>query len=228
MSKSFHLKNESHQAELSSLVAKEVRRVLVRYDEVIAVRRISSRIEIATDGSLLPTCQQAIHDDLTDLASEFVHRLAAEAVGRFDTNVDKEPPASVQTEDEPCRNVPKWPSRQAEPLRIEEWAGPVAGATHLEKRLGIPRSTLHWWQRHNDVIALRRGARKHVFPLAQFIDGRPIPGIRQVLSSLSNPRSAWLWLIRSSPLLDNRIPIEMLRQDLIAEVTAAAKEFSLI
>ncbi|WP_426213802.1 antitoxin Xre/MbcA/ParS-like domain-containing protein [Mesorhizobium abyssinicae] len=46
---------------------------------------------------------------------------------------------------------------------------------------------MHWWQRHDDVIALRSGARKHVFPLAQFVDGRPTLGIRQVLSSIPNP-----------------------------------------
>ncbi|TGV47385.1 hypothetical protein EN784_54280, partial [bacterium M00.F.Ca.ET.141.01.1.1] len=88
-----------------------------------------------------------------------------------------------------------------EGARIAEWAGPVAGSTHLERRFGIPRSTLHWWQRHNDVVAFRRGSRKHVFPLAQFIDGRPMPGIREVLSSISDPRLAWLWLISPSPLL---------------------------
>ncbi|RVC57294.1 hypothetical protein EN759_36120, partial [Mesorhizobium sp. M00.F.Ca.ET.038.03.1.1] len=66
-----------------------------------------------------------------------------------------------------------------------------------------------------------------VFPLAQFLDGRPTPGIRQVLSSISNPRLAWQWLIRPSPLVDHRVPIEMLRKDLSAEVASAARAFSL-
>lgn len=110
--------------------------------------------------------------------------------------------------------------------RLEEWAGRVAGPTLLEEQFGIPRSTLHWWQRHNDVIALRKGARKHVFPLAQFIDGRPVPGIRQVLALVPNHRLAWHWLIQPSPFLEGDIPIDRLRQDLIDEVVSAAQRFS--
>lgn len=74
---------------------------------------------------------------------------------------------------------------------IEEWAGPVAGSTYLEETLRIPRSTLHRWQRRREVIALRTGGRKHVFPLAQFVDGRPVPGLREVLGYIDHPRAAW-------------------------------------
>ncbi|MGX5805861.1 antitoxin Xre/MbcA/ParS-like domain-containing protein, partial [Bradyrhizobium sp. Arg314] len=73
----------------------------------------------------------------------------------------------------------------------------------------------------------RRGSRKHVFPLAQFIDGRPIPGIRLVLSSISDPRIAWLWLISPSPLLKGRVPIELLREGRDLDVASAAGALSL-
>jgi hypothetical protein len=85
---------------------------------------------------------------------------------------------------------------------------------------------LHRWQRNNEVVALRKGGRKHVFPLAQFVDGRPASGIREVLSSIAHPRLAWLWLIQPSAILGGRTPIEMLRRDLVTDVAVAALEFS--
>lgn len=48
-------------------------------------------------------------------------------------------------------------------------------------------------------MALRKGGRKHVFPLAQLVDGRPAMGISEVLAAISNPRLAWFWLTRPCP-----------------------------
>ncbi|TGV50887.1 DUF2384 domain-containing protein, partial [Mesorhizobium sp. M00.F.Ca.ET.149.01.1.1] len=90
----------------------------------------------------------------------------------------------------------------------------------------IPRSTLHRWQRRGEVIGLRKGGRKHVFPLAQFVDGRPVPGISEVLSAITNPRLAWFWLTRPSPELDGRVPIEMLRDDMVEDVLRAVRALS--
>lgn len=76
------------------------------------------------------------------------------------------------------------------------------------------------------VVALRKGGRKHVFPLAQFVDGRPAPGIGEVLAAITNPRLAWFWLTRPSPELDGRTPIEMLREDMIEDVVRVARNLS--
>lgn len=108
-------------------------------------------------------------------------------------------------------------------MRLEDWAGPVAGPTYLEENLQIPRSTLHRWQQRNQVIALRKGLGRHVFPLAQFVDGRPVSGIPDVLALAKHPRLAWLWLISPSPYLDGRVPVELLREDMVAEVVQAAR-----
>ncbi|MER9756254.1 hypothetical protein NKJ46_22975 [Mesorhizobium sp. M0166] len=214
MTKPFN--SEPRQDELSSLVAKEVQRALVQ--EIMK--------DVAAGDLFSGTPQQTLHNDLTALASEFVRRLAAEAVRRSNESAGDAAPLTVRTEGARECTVLKARDQQSDCLRIEDWAGAVAGPTYLEQRFGIPRSTLHWWQRHNDVVAFRKGARKHVFPLAQFIDGRPAPGIRQVLSLIANPRPAWLWLTRPSSRLNGRIPIEMLRQDLAAEVILAARDFS--
>ncbi|MER8438809.1 DUF2384 domain-containing protein [Mesorhizobium sp. M1312] len=230
MTKSFDFGNEPRQDdELSSFVAQEVKRVLAQHEGVMNERSsISSHMGTGNIAAaeLLCNARQTIHDDLTALASEFVRRLAAEAVRRSNGSAGEAAPLRVRTEGARAGAILKARDQQSDCLRIEDWAGAVAGPTYLEEHFGIPRSTLHWWQRHNDVIALRKGARKHVFPLAQFIDGRPAPGIRQVLSLIANPRPAWLWLTSPSPRLDGQIPIEMLRQDLAAEVIWAARDFS--
>lgn len=223
--------DEPDQDKLPGLVAKEVHRVLAQFDEVIKAHgstppAVSACSITATD----PLGQKAVCDDLAGLVSELVHWLAVEAARRLSAGADEAPAFSVPIECEPSleagRVVAEAGDQQPEFMRIEDWAGQVAGSTYLQKRFGIPRSTLNWWQRHNHVIALRKGPGKHVFPLSQFIDGRPAPGIRQVLISINNRREAWLWLIQPCPLLEGRVPLQMLRQDLVAEVVLAAQRVS--
>ncbi|QKC86824.1 hypothetical protein EB232_34920 (plasmid) [Mesorhizobium sp. NZP2077] len=201
--------DEKRQTELSSFVMREVQRILAQCDEA----RQGEKAAVVPSGSA--------SNDLTAVAAEFLGRLEAEAARRLDAQACEI--ASRPLPDHPLGH-PVLKDCSREGARIAEWAGPVAGSTRLESRFGIPRSTLHWWQRHNDVIAFRRGSRKHVFPLAQFIDGRPMPGIRQVLSSISDPRLAWLWLISPSPLLKGRVPIELLKEGMNTEVVASAAQ----
>ena len=89
--------------------------------------------------------------------------------------------------------------------------------------MGIARSTLHDWQRRGEVIALLKGARKHVFPLAQFVDGRPAQGIRDIVDIVDSPRRAWFWMVKPSPLLGDKRPIDLLKQDRRLEVVEAAR-----
>ncbi|AZO32275.1 hypothetical protein [Mesorhizobium sp. M1B.F.Ca.ET.045.04.1.1] len=214
MSGTTDLGDEKRQSELTSFVMKEVQRILAQSNEA----RQGEKAAVVPSGS--PS------NDLTASAAEFLSRLEAEAARRLNAQAS-EIASRPRSADHPLvhRVVEDCPKEGA---RIAEWAGPVAGSTHLEKRFGIPRSTLYWWQRHNDVVAFRRGSRKHVFPLAQFIDGRPIPGIKQVLSSIADPRVAWLWLISPSPLLKGRVPIELLREGMSIDVASAAQALALI
>ena len=159
------------------------------------------------------------------LATEFVQSVADKATGR-DTGH-----AVTAAVDEPAPATDAVVAVSAQPgmlqaILIEDWAGEVAGSTYLAERFHIPRSTLHRWQRRNEVIALRKGGRKHVFPLAQFVDGRPAAGISEVLSAIANLRLAWFWLNRASPELGGRIPIEMLKQDIVHDVVQAARDFA--
>ncbi|WP_027163608.1 hypothetical protein [Mesorhizobium sp. WSM1293] len=211
MSGSSDLADDKRQNELSSFVMREVQRILAQCDEA---KRSDSPAASGSD------------PDLTIVAAELLGRLEAEAARRLNAQAC-EIASRPRAADHPLGH----PVLKDFPIgaRIAEWAGPVAGSTHIERRFGIPRSTLHWWQRHNDVVAFRRGSRKHVFPLAQFIDGRPVHGIREVLSSISDPRLAWLWLISPSPLLNGRVPVELLREGINTEaVASAAQAISLI
>ncbi|WP_136617425.1 MULTISPECIES: antitoxin Xre/MbcA/ParS toxin-binding domain-containing protein [Mesorhizobium] len=221
------------QDDFAEMVAEEVERALAHCDEAInkptmvSVGKIAGSIASAVT-LLSPKHQRAIdaiHADLPGLASKFVRALAAEAARRSEAGIAgaTNPPTTLSADVEQT-SLPK--SDDLESMLIEDWAGRVAGSTYLEENLRIARSTLHRWQRRSEVIALRKGGRKHVFPLAQFVDGRPVTGIRDVLSLISNPRLAWLWLTRPSAQLDGRVPIDLLRQDHVDEVVEAARAFA--
>jgi hypothetical protein len=109
--------------------------------------------------------------------------------------------------------------------RLEDWAGPVAGATELSRDYGIPRSTLNRWQHLGDVIGLLKGTQKHVYPTDQFVDGRPAKGIAEVNAIVSNPRVAWLWLSRGNAALRGKRPIDLLKHDRVGEVVDAARAY---
>ncbi len=115
--------------------------------------------------------------------------------------------------------------------RVEPEA-PLASPDFLSTRIstGIDGAeTVEDFLRHahtDGFVALRKGGRKHVFPLAQFVDGRPVAGIREVVSVIANPRLAWFWLTRPSDRLDGKTPIDLLRQDRIEDVVAAARDYA--
>jgi hypothetical protein len=109
--------------------------------------------------------------------------------------------------------------------RLEDWAGPVAGATELNRDYGIPRSSLNRWQHAGDVIGLLKGTQKHVYPTDQFVDGRPAKGIAEVNAVAANPRVAWLWLSRGNAALGGKRPIDLLKHDRVGEVVETARAY---
>lgn len=114
----------------------------------------------------------------------------------------------------------------ATPLAVEDWAGPVAGPSEVASRLGISRSTLHGWSRSGLAIALRKGARKHVYPLAQFADGRPISGLAAVVEIVGDPRSAWLWLVEEHRGAAPSCLERLRRGEMDAVLEAAREDFA--
>lgn len=111
---------------------------------------------------------------------------------------------------------------QARPTPIESWAGPVAGPNELKLRLGISRSTLQDWRTRGAAIGLLKGMSKHVYPLGQFVDGRPVAGLSEVTRLIPNPRVAWQWLIEPKPSIGGA-PLDLLKAGSLDVVVAAAE-----
>jgi hypothetical protein len=111
----------------------------------------------------------------------------------------------------------------ATPLKVEAWAGPLAGPTELEREHGVARSTLHAWQKQGAVIGLLVGVRKHAFPVEQFIDGRPVAGLGPVLEATGDPRIAWLWLREPNPGLAGVSPLARLKSGAVDSVIEVAR-----
>lgn len=110
---------------------------------------------------------------------------------------------------------------------LEAWAGPLAGSSEIERDMHIRRQTLNNWRNSGDVIAFLKGVSKHVYPLAQFVDGRPVKGLAEISTAAGSQRTAWLWLNEKSPLLAGKAPIDLLRQDKVEVVRKAAEDYFL-
>jgi hypothetical protein len=210
---------------LASFVAAAVERALVEYDHGLRKPAIEAGGLVAgmvTAAISELALDQQIHlatrvSEIEGAVGELVTRLTADIPVRFHKKAASSPTTAT---------LPPVGRRGVADLSRQvttNWAGPVAGPTFLERTFGISRSSLNRWQRRNYVIALRSGGRKHVFPLAQFVDGRPATGIVDVLNLFSNQRLAWLWLIRPNSELDGQIPIELLKQELRDAVIEAAQ-----
>lgn len=110
--------------------------------------------------------------------------------------------------------------------RVTNWAGDVVGSTKLGRDFGIARSTLHGWQKQHRVVSLLTGLRKHVYPVAQFVDGRPVEGLAEVITAAGSPRSAWAWLVQPHSNFGDRTPLDRLKaNDVAAVIDMAEREF---
>ncbi|BCM16902.1 hypothetical protein MJ8_06630 [Mesorhizobium sp. J8] len=221
---------------MAGLVAEAVEQALTKHGVLLDTEALASASKVAGHvAAALPFLPQgqrlavgSFKGDWGSLASDFF-RIMAERITSDGSPISDAALVSMLSKPESGRPMAQPIAERAAELQsmlIEDWAGEVAGSTYLEEKLRIPRSTLHRWQRRGEVVALRKGGRKHVFPLAQFIDGRPVPGIGDVLSAIANPRLAWFWLSRPSPELGGRVPIEMLREDMVEDVIRAARALS--
>lgn len=109
-------------------------------------------------------------------------------------------------------------------LPVEVWAGPVAGPTQIQRELGLARSTLHAWSKKGEVVELLTGVRKHAYPLEQFVDGRPVEGLREVIKLAGGARSAWLWLREPNPgFWNDATPLSLLKDHKLSQVLALAQ-----
>jgi Protein of unknown function (DUF2384) len=111
----------------------------------------------------------------------------------------------------------------ATPTKVEDWVGPLAGPTELERDFGVARSTLHTWQKQGAVIGLLVGVRKHAFPTEQFVDGRPLAGLGAIVEAIGDLRAAWLWLREPNPGLSGVTPLARLKAGATDKVIEIAR-----
>ncbi|MBB3595134.1 hypothetical protein FHX08_005544 [Rhizobium sp. BK529] len=223
--------------EVDKAVVADVLKVLARHNPrlsktaLAATGKVVAAISAAT-ARLSAEQQRRIAADEKELAQavEAVVASLAEKSGRNLEEVPVGEPLEVSTGQGlgQSLNIEEGRRRLAEfatPARIEDWAGPVAGPGDIEKMFGTKRSTLHDWQKRGAVIGLLKGERKHVFPLAQFVDGRPVEGMSRITKIISNPRVAWQWLIQTKPSIGGT-PLDRLKKGHLDEVVdAAARDF---
>lgn len=145
-------------------------------------------------------------------------RLAIKAKGRIEKSTGTGLGVRVSRE-EGRERLERYATAQS----LESWAGPVAGAGEVEELVGIPRSTLSVWQRRGSVVGLLRGERKLAYPLEQFVDGRPLEGIADVLHQAPTARAAWLWLRQPHGALGDRLPLDALKAGERAAVKVAVE-----
>ena len=108
-------------------------------------------------------------------------------------------------------------------VTAEAWAGPLAGPAELEREFGIACPTLHTWHKQGAVIAVLVGARKHAFPVEQFIDDRPVAGLAPLVETVGDTRTAWRWLREPNPGLSGATPLSRLKAGAIEPVLAIAR-----
>ena len=204
-----------HNPRLSKSALKATGRVMAAISAATAQLTAEQHRQIVFHEQELAEAVEAV---VADLAAKGEHPLTALKVAR-PVEVGKGAGlGNLLDLDEGRRRLAAY----ATPTRIEDWAGPVAGPAEIEKIFGTKRSTLHDWQRRGAVIGLLKGERKHVFPLAQFVDGRPVKGMSEVTRIVGNPRAAWQWLIQPKPSIGGT-PLDVLKAGKIDEVVAAAE-----
>lgn len=216
------------KANVVSFVAAEVEQLLVRLDPDLKRPAITSAARLAGIAaasyiSLSLKRRAALTASLDDAGSridDLIQQLAA--VAREEALEQARDPA---IDGAPRNPVAKVLPAQLDAISLHDWVGPSAGPTFLEENFGIPRSTLHRWQRRNEAIALLAGGRRHVFPLAQFVDGRPANGIAAISNLIGHPRLTWYWLSKPCDALGGYLPIDLLKMDRIDDVVAAARTY---
>ena len=95
---------------------------------------------------------------------------------------------------------------------------------------GVTKQAVNDRVRRHRLLALKTGSGRLVYPVAQFDGERVVDGLGDVLDVLvPDDTEAWMvasWLTTPDPDLNDRTPIEALRDGQRADVVRAARELS--
>lgn len=191
--------------ELEARIATVIRALLREHDPTLhapGVRTASHLAaviasQIAVQPQSVQRSMASLEDHLTELATDFVSNVVETAQSNLDRGIKR-----------------YFAAAPAQPYGLQlpdDWAGPVAGPTLIERHFGINRSTLHRWHKRGECVALNaKTSKKPVFPLKQFLDGRPVDGLAEVITIFNDQREAWFWLVTSNEQLLGDQPIDRL------------------
>lgn len=215
-SRNAHKVKLSRRVSLESALYAEVERILKENDPTIQLPavRMASRLaaviasQLASQTQVIQRSMLSLEADATDFANDFVADVVGAATQSVRKKLKRFRPEAIQEDT----------------LQLaDDWAGTVAGPTLIERHYGIPRSTLYRWQKLNEVVAISsRTSRKPVFPLKQFVDGRPANGVANVVSIFGDQRRAWQWLVTKNTIT-NGAPIDALLRGEVESVVKAAQ-----
>jgi hypothetical protein len=196
------------QSDLAHVISEQIERILIEHDPsirkpaLIAASRLGGSIAatISVQTQIVQRSFSAIQHRLDAIPGELVSGLIDEAAGLSERSPARRTPSIPRSTDEvePTFTLP------------DDWAGPMAGPTLLERRYGIARSTLFRWMKRGEVISIRTKGNRPMFPLKQFVDGRPADGIPEMISIFGDPRKAWKWLMAPCEELGGTRPIDEL------------------
>lgn len=221
LSRKIHKVKLARREELEAHLYGMVEKTIKDHDPtaLLAAVRVAARLtaivasQIAAQTQTVQRAFLTLEDDIAEYGTEFVAQLVKEAQKTKDKRIRRfsAAPPSSQT--------------SVMPMQLpDDWAGPVAGPTAIERYYGIPRSTLYRWQKLNEIVSLNtRTSRKPVFPLKQFVDGRPAPGIAELIGIFGEPRKAWQWLVEPNEDFRGRLPLEALTDGQVEAVLLAAR-----
>lgn len=93
--------------------------------------------------------------------------------------------------------------------------------------LGVSRQSIAKARAKGQYFALPRGQTGYVYPVWQFETGRPITGLKKVLQALQE-HDPWMqvsFMLSPNKRLDNKRPLDALREGQIEDVVMAASAF---
>lgn len=219
-SRDIHKSKLARREDLEKHLYEVVEATLIEHDPTVRLAsvRVAARLtaiiaaQITAQTQVIQRTLLTLEDDIAEYGTEFVSQLVAEAKKDKSKRIERF-----------VAEAPPVPGASGSMQLADDWAGPVAGPTAIERYYGISRSTLYRWQKVNEAIALdTRTSRKPVFPLNQFVDGRPAPGISDLISIFGDGRKAWQWLVEPSSEFDSMPPLDLLKDGRRDQVLAAA------
>lgn len=115
---------------------------------------------------------------------------------------------------------------------LSEEGGVIPDAEFAHRLHLKSRQTVHNYREAGKIFAVPKGSRNVVFPAWQIHEGALLPGLEAVLKVLrekkSSPAALALFFLTPAEALDDKRPLDLLRQGETAEVLRHAQRYGVI